>query len=67
MPPDDESITKYICPKYIKKINTDARWAKTTIKPFIGGGEEERRAKQSSDLRIGEESASKKIVKFDEK
>lgn len=67
LPPDDESISKYICPKYVKKINTDPRWAKTTMKPFLNTQEEERKTKLSNDLRPTEESSTKKIVKFDEK
>lgn len=68
LPPDDDSISKYICPKYIKKINTQDRSSKSTAKTFVTTRGVEKSTKQSNDLKLGgEEVSAKKSVKFDEK
>jgi hypothetical protein len=68
LPPDDDSISKYICPKYMKRINIQDKSAKSTAKTFVATQGGERATKTAKDLRnTGDESATKKIVKFDEK
>jgi hypothetical protein len=68
LPPEDESLSKYVSPKYMKKINTEPRMAKpSTGKSYINPSGLEKALKANGDIKLREDSPSRTRVKFDEK
>lgn len=63
LPPEDEGVSKYICPKYHKKINTDPKMSKAVVGKGLMKSEETQ-MKRTSEINLREDQ-SKKSVKFE--
>ena len=68
LPPDDESISKYISPKYIKKISLDSKMTSIASRAYITtAAGQETVQKSVGDTRFKEEVPTKRTVKFEER